>query len=71
MTNAQAAEWLEIHASQLRRDKAALRELGLMPKGNLKGYSREHLLLMAKFRFLIEQRGREAAMHTIYEETQQ
>jgi hypothetical protein len=63
---ATAASLLGLHASQVRRDRALLSELGLIDYTR-KGLRREAFECIQIFRGLVTERGRPEAINTIEE----
>jgi predicted ArsR family transcriptional regulator len=62
----QAAEILEVHPSQVRRDRAVLEELELISYNQRSnGFNREVFEVLWRFRKLVRQRGRIEAIAAI------
>jgi len=61
-----AAALLDIHPSQVRRDRAVLEQLELITYANRSnGFHRDAFLALWVFRQLVRQRGRKEAIHQI------
>lgn len=67
LSNAQLEQLLGISPSYLRRDKSALRSLGILkiPQKS-KGLKREGIELLVEFRELVRERGRSSAIQEIW-----